>query len=106
MFLVPEKYTATAKCTEKLILNTRSKKELKVESKSEELPLGCLFSPQKSLKDVTFYFCLAVFSKCLKCTFVSSVIIKGIVTPSYPSLPQSEGQLQVICQHTVALFRG
>lgn len=43
---------------------------------------------------VTFsYFCLAVFSKCLKCTFVSSVIIKGIVTPSYPSLPQSEGQL-------------
>lgn len=52
----PEKYTATAKCTEKLILNTRSKKELKMESKSEELPLGCLFSPQRSLKDVTFIF--------------------------------------------------
>lgn len=48
MFLVPEKYTATAKCTEKLILNTRSKKELKVESKSEELP-WVVYSPHRGV---------------------------------------------------------
>lgn len=68
----PEKYTATAKCTEKLILNTRSKKEFKIESKSEELPLGCLFSPQRSLKDVTFIFSVELI--CLSSTIKSKSI--------------------------------